>query len=501
MEVAKPRTRLRLWFFYFLFILTMSTGLSLITPYYGGADEPAHFVYLYTVLDGNIPMNSDSPNVPEWLNEANPDCWKDIEHENQPATCSGEVSDSDNADIPLLTTAANYPPLYYLLVGWPIKFLSGDTALRTIRFLSSILFAAFAALGLSFLRTNTTRYRSDILAFLLITPSTYALAGFVQPQALEIGAAIALAGILLPLSHTPEEVRLRLTWAIPITFLLVASRTTGMWWALMICVLVLISLKRNDILALIKKPILWIFVATSALWCSLSLWWMLGTKDWYDLRASATTAHTCDITSCILPSALRPSQFAAATAVTGWNDTLAPRILIMLYWIVVAVVIALAAKSNTRKTVIATLFLIVLYLLSSIIMSISWVDIYGSPIWQARYALPIILAYFLYIADIIGQSSRVSPRLFRWLTRLSSFVLALLFAGLALRATLRFWSGIGNGVDMLHGPAYAPLHAQIGLALCILACLALCLALWYGTRPSLCERTVSDSSDASSRCA
>lgn len=476
-NLVNNRARLRLWFVYFLFISTMSAGLSLITPHYGGPDEPAHTTYLYTVIHGNIPMNSDVQELPAWLDEGKADCWA-LKYD-QAATCSGSVDDSHAGLTGISTSAANYPPLYYLLVGLPIKFLTGTTALRAIRFLSSLLFAALAALGLSFLRTNNTQYRSDIFAFLLITPSAYALAGFIQPQALEIGAAIALAGILLPIAHVPEEADTRLKWAIPITFLLVLSRTTGMWWAFMICVLVFITLTKKDMLVLVKKRMLWIFVATSAVWCSLSLWWTLGTKDWYDLRSATATPHSCDIFSCIIPNALRPGQFAAVTAVTGWNDTRPPILFLLLFWVVIVVFVAFAFRTNKRKTFVTTLFLVVLYIVSSVVMSVSWVDIWGGPIWQGRYALPIILAYLIFVADTVSRSSLVSSQLSTLLVRASSVILALLFMSFALSATVRFWSGLGNGVSMLQGPFYAPLFAQVGLVLCILACIALCVIAWH----------------------
>ncbi|MBR5951351.1 MAG: DUF2142 domain-containing protein, partial [Actinomycetaceae bacterium] len=224
----KSRPRLRLWFLYFFLIFTISAGLSLITPHYGGVDEKMHFIYLYNVLDGDIPMESPIEAVPSWILEADSACWAFNGH--QSARCAGEVDASHVSPAATATSAANYPPLYYLLVGWPIKFFSGTAALRAARILSSVLFAALAALGLAFVRTKNTRFRMDLLALVTITPAAYAFSGFVQPQAMEIGAAIALIGLLLPLRFVPEEARLRLVWAIPITFLLVASRPTGMWW-------------------------------------------------------------------------------------------------------------------------------------------------------------------------------------------------------------------------------------------------------------------------------
>lgn len=475
-------SRLRLWFVYFLFISTMSIGLSLITPHYGGPDEKAHFVYLYNLFNGSIPMDSDVQDVPEWILDADAACW--AFNTNQSAHCAGKVDTSDTSPTKHSTPAVNYPPLYYLLVGWPIKFLSGTTALRAIRFLSSILFSTLAALGLSFLGSHNTRRRTNLLALIMISPSVYVLSGFVQPQALEIGSAIALAGILLPLAYTPEESKYRLKWAIPITFLLVASRTTGMWWALMICILVLISLKRSDIVALIKKPILWIFVTTSALWCSLSLWWTLGTKDWYEFHANRVTLHSCDVFECILPNALESYQFRFMTAVSGHLDAWPPDTYIHLYWMTIAVIVFISLLVDMKKTLIVTFCVDFIYLVSAVILSISWVDIYGGPIWQGRYALPLVVPYLIAITNIIYQSQKIKPPLYRWLNRISSIVLSLLFLTLALGATQRFWSGTGSGIDLLHGPFYAPLHAQIGLALCILASLALCGGLWYATRPT-----------------
>ncbi|MBR5951138.1 MAG: hypothetical protein IKZ87_06875, partial [Actinomycetaceae bacterium] len=205
--------------------------------------------------------------------------------------------------------------------------------------------------------------------------------------------------------------------------------------------------------------------------------------DWYDFRSSNHVfPHVCGVFDCILPSAVDESHFHFMTAVSGWLDAWPPKFYIYLYWIAVIIIFVFSLFISTKKTVIVTLFVDIVYLVSSVALSISLVDIYGGPIWQGRYALPFVIPYLIVLVSIISQSKKIPAAHYRWLTRISSLILSLLFFFFALNITLRFWSGIENGIDIWHGPLHAPMHAKIGLLLVTVASVALVAGIWYVTR-------------------
>ncbi|MBR5950368.1 MAG: hypothetical protein IKZ87_02935, partial [Actinomycetaceae bacterium] len=205
--------------------------------------------------------------------------------------------------------------------------------------------------------------------------------------------------------------------------------------------------------------------------------------DWYDFRSSNHVfPHVCGVFDCILPSAVDESHFHFMTAVSGWLDAWPPFFYIYLYWGAVAVIVLFALFIDVKKTLLVTLFVDIVYVVSSVVLTISWVDIFGGSIWQGRYALPFVIPYLIVIVSVISQSQRISPTLYRWLTRIASFILSLLFFFFALNITLRFWSGYDNGIDIWHGPLYAPMHAKIGLLLVTVASAALVAGIWYATR-------------------
>ncbi|MDK7229743.1 hypothetical protein QP444_10760, partial [Winkia sp. UMB1185] len=75
-----------------------------------------------------------------------------------------------------------------------------------IRVLSSGLFAGLAALGFSSLYAGLRSAALPYLTIGLLAPGFYSLSGFSNPQSMEIGAALALTGFLLPLlNHGPAR--------------------------------------------------------------------------------------------------------------------------------------------------------------------------------------------------------------------------------------------------------------------------------------------------------
>ena len=108
-----------------------------------------------------------------------------------PASCAPSIG-SDTTLAPATTEAGAYPPLYYLLVGWPSRLLAPQPAIYAMRMIGALLAAALLASGLAS-ATQIGRRRLVVTgAALALTPMALYLAGVVNPNGLEIAGAFCL---------------------------------------------------------------------------------------------------------------------------------------------------------------------------------------------------------------------------------------------------------------------------------------------------------------------
>ncbi len=386
--------------------------------------------------------------------------------------------------------------------------MAGPWALRWVRLVSSLLFSLLAAFGVAFLQGEKTPWGGP-LALATITPTTLAFAGLVQPQSLEVGASIALAGLVMPLAVYKDEIRLRLLLGIPVAGLLILSRTTGPWWALTICLLALAIYPRSFFPAFFRSPSLWRFVGCAAFFCIVSLGWGFATNDWYEFHSVRATEGACGIFACILPQGTNWVRLVEATAIAGWLNPVGALHRLYLYWAFLAVLFLSACLSQPLKAFLGLAFAAAAYVLSVVLLSVSWVDAYGAPIWQGRYALPLFTGLFIALATISGtgiESGRRLPRaLPQWVGRFGAAAQGILILDLALVAAVRFWIGLSQGYYSLLLAADTPLASRVGLIAVFAGVAGLAFIAWHRPRPQSAgieeqptQTTTPDSTDQTS---
>ena len=204
-----------MWWVSFVIFAALAGLWSLSTPLGAGPDEPAHIVKAVAVAHGNfdstvvvvhpapgysVPRTTlDVPRAYAALDTAR-GCY--ILRPEVPASCAPPF-DTDTRVTPAITEAGAYPPLYYLLVGWPSRILSPRPAIFAMRMIGALASAALLASGLVSALSFTMRRRRAHLAVtgaaLAVTPMALYLAGVVNPNGLEIAAAFCLWLALLDL--------------------------------------------------------------------------------------------------------------------------------------------------------------------------------------------------------------------------------------------------------------------------------------------------------------
>ncbi|GAA3449353.1 DUF2142 domain-containing protein [Dactylosporangium matsuzakiense] len=181
------------------FLLGAAWALAL--PVNGTYDEKQHLVRAYAVWTGQwLPherardasgIETNAFTGPRSLLPENADCtWidKPVYH---PASCL--VTTGDRTDTAVPSAAARYSPVYYLLAGLPLRISPDGTGLIWARLLSAALSAALLAAAVAIAPGRLER-----LAIVLVTtPMAANLAGAINPNGLEISAAVLLFVALL----------------------------------------------------------------------------------------------------------------------------------------------------------------------------------------------------------------------------------------------------------------------------------------------------------------
>src|SRR6185437_5334561 len=162
----------------------------------GTYDEKQHLVRAYAVWTGqfiphqHLADGTDAIDGPRSLLPANPDCtWRPKPP--KPASCQQPVTDHSHTLVP--TTAGRYSPVYYLLVGLPLRLSPDGTGLIWARLLSALVGAVFLAAA-----TALARKRLLVAAVVLVsTPLAMNLNGAINPNGLEISSGVLLFVALL----------------------------------------------------------------------------------------------------------------------------------------------------------------------------------------------------------------------------------------------------------------------------------------------------------------
>ncbi|WP_432833320.1 DUF2142 domain-containing protein [Dactylosporangium sp. CA-092794] len=174
----------------------LGTAWALALPVNGTYDEKQHLVRAYAVWTGQwLPHEhaADASGIttnafrgPRSLLPENADCtWID-KPAYRPASCLITNGDRTNTLVP--SAAARYSPVYYALVGLPLRISPDGTGLIWARLLSAALSALVLAAAVAIAPGRLER-----LAVLLVTtPMAADLAGSINPNGLEISAAVLL---------------------------------------------------------------------------------------------------------------------------------------------------------------------------------------------------------------------------------------------------------------------------------------------------------------------
>jgi len=471
---------------------------SLSIPLMAAPDEPSHVVYAAAVArgewsgtlgaapsDGSAPGAATTVELPSDYAAAIllPNCF--AFHPDAPASCQQALPAPNGGSVAVKTFAGQYPPLYYLAVGWPSRFLSAGPSTVAMRLLSALISAALLTWGLFRLRT-TTLARPWIWGTLAaVTPMTLFLGATVNPQALEISSAFAFwaACLALARSDDPSGPRGAVAQAAVTGALLVNARTSGPVWALTIMVVALVIAPQGRL---------------RLLWRLRAMRWALGAAVVSGLLAAAwLITHGAVVSGDHqYPGYSRPLTVAHVVLLNsyaylrqmigdyGWLDAPSPT-LTLVVWIglLAALIIAAFVVGRSRRARAALLLSIVAVVAMPVVLQIPTAVDTGI-IWQGRYTLPLAVGVPMVAAIVLSTKPRTlhvpGRRLMPWLVvaaaagHVAAFWWAMRRYSVGLTGPLVSWS-----------PAWSPFLGYLGTVSLYAALVIVTLAAArYALRPT-----------------
>ena len=409
----RARLRAHAWWATFVLFGALTGTWALTAPLFSGPDEPAHVIKASGVVRGQF-VGRAGPvptigvmRVPRGIASANdvPGCF--AFKSNVSAACAPEIENSYSISR-APTPASLYPPLYYLLVGWPSLIAPSAIAVYLMRLVSAALCSALIASAVASAK-SFRRPRPMLLAVAIATtPMVVFLSGVVNPSALEITSAICfwVSGLLL-VSEPETRGSRRVVARTGIAGALLAS--TRFFSPLFLGLILLM------IAASASRPVLKELVRSRRvrLWGGAVVTSALLTLVWAAVMGGAQQVGTQPPGEQGLGTILRgvlgrqDFNFRQMIGFFGWLDTPAPSLTYHLWGLLLGalLIMALVCARGRLKWVLITTALVTMT--GPVLIESVYFPKQGY-FWQGRYTMPLAVGVVILAGFAVARESGVA---------------------------------------------------------------------------------------------
>lgn len=471
------RAERRTWWWSFALIGVAFLAWSLATPTLGGPDESQHAIRAAAMARGQWtgePVRifgwHSRFRVPEdYARFREAACFQlPTRPELRTPACAPDLDGSGRLVDVTTYEFRGFPP-YYALVGWPTLGLPDGTGMNAMRLIHA---AACAALVASALCTAMRRSDQRLLVTGVIaatTPMVWYLAGVLNPNGLEIAAALSLwvAALALACGSTETDAVLVRRAGIALV-VLVSVRSLGPLYAVTAIGMAAWLAGLPRLSGLVRRRDVRIWGGVAATVTALhGLWVVLVAMRYPEERVAIGIADTIDAW---------PQLLKETIGVLGFNDLPIPTAVYAVWGAAAIALVAFGfATASTRGRLVLGATVLVAFVIPTSANAFNVPPIgFG---WQGRYGLPLTIGVVLVAAAV------ADPRRLRGarplLTALGSTLLATqVVAFVATGRRLGVGSPKGwNPFDYLLDPVWSPrvppelllvafCGAVIGIGLC-----------------------------------
>ena len=409
----RPRSRKTFWLAYLAFF-AVSGIWALSNPLMANLDEPSHVTKAAaTVLrapnltEAGANTGIGTVEVPQlYLQLASyPNCF--AFNSEASVSCQQDLH-GDVDELALVETSAmNYNPFYYSLVGWPALLPGGEFTVYLMRLTSALLVSGLLAFAVRLVSTMTHRRWISLALVVTLTPTLVSLLGSVNPQSFEVAGAVLLWVSLLALLRAPDpsQTGSRLLGVVVATVPLANARSLGPLMVVLILMLCVLSAPWRRTLGVFRDRRSWVAIIACALACAASLLWTL-TQDAFP-EGSGTFGYTTRgvvLDTLGLTSAYVQQMFFAI----GWLDVPAPMWTVFLIVSCVALVALTGWSLGTMRDRMVLAFSAIIVFALPIVSHVVQADKIGF-FWQGRYAFPIAIGVVLLAGHAISHREDLIP--------------------------------------------------------------------------------------------
>lgn len=397
----------RLWLVAFLGFFLMAVAWSIAMPYNGAPDEQSHILRAAGVFSDPVPEPTNAAKgtgamqaVPRGLVVAGR-CWEGRYWIS--AACSPGPNGS-HVPVQVGTTAGRYFPLYYLIVGLPLRIWPTMGGVLFARAISAALGAALLASAFV-LVMRFSRYRLGLASLLLsVTPMVMHLCGAINPNGLEAAAAIAMFAAGIPMLSKREPLQPKPGMVVVLILgaaTLVMLRSGGPMWLLLAAAALLLPLRRALLSKYLRNRAMRIAAIVVALSGIVAMVWTTTMRS-AELIVDPPPTHITSMQAFFLESEHWKNYLFEMIGVAGWLDVTCwqPMYYMWLFFAGAIVVFALMFGSRGDRWRISVL-IVGCYCVSTVFIVLR-VNQYGF-VNQGRYMLPMFAGAMLLSATVLEE--------------------------------------------------------------------------------------------------
>lgn len=503
---------MRVWLIAFLLFTTAGILWGFASPLMSVPDEPSHAIYAAAVVRGqlrgpDVVSRADEPGevnsvvtlveVPESYGMLKylPNCYAFRSHVT--ADCAPGVHSSMRPMV-ASTAAGRYPPLYYLLVGWPTLLpMEPTAAIYAMRVVSAGVSAALYATGVlgAYLLGRSAWLALGVA--LASTPMALFLAGSINPSSMEIASAFALWWMGLALLDSQVAVgNPAVVGAATAAAALSASRPLSLLFtALIVATLLALVATPQRLRDLMRNRTVWAAGAVASAVALATLVWIIAT-DAINSFSGAPVPGLTSSEAARISYDLTGDRYEQMIGAFGWLDTPLPDSARLLWsWgLLVVGILALLLGTWRRRTVLVTMAVITVGLPIVAEMRSAHEISFA---WQGRYSLPYAVGIPISSAWAVARGRRlqgavaVVGALLVTTWAAASHVLA--YAGALRRYMVGYPAPLLSFLrDGAWEPPIGSFGGVVGLALAVLGFLLLVIVFRGPVAPSLVRRGTED---------
>ncbi|WP_342024124.1 DUF2142 domain-containing protein [Arthrobacter citreus] len=385
----------------FLILAALSTLWSLASPLMAVPDEPAHAIKAASVVRGELMGESAggqgdraTVQVPGYIADLPAQACHAYDGRIT-ADCAPVVNADDTELTEAETSAGNYNPMYYFMVGWPSLLMSGAPAVYAMRIVSGLIGAAFLAVSLGAAwRLRSPRWPT-VAAMGALTPMVLFLNGSINPNALEIVTAAAVFLNLCVVLENTEALRTVRSNIVLVGIsgaVLANTRSLSLVWLAMAAVVPLIIYGWKPLAAVVRNRLALAMTALIGAGCAAGLLWVLQAESLKSLTGTPIDMDRSDAAQIMLDRTF--DYVSGYIGYLGWLDTPLPMgVYIFWHFVMGALVLMGLAAPRLRDRMAVVLMAAAVIVLppilqAQVIQQLGW-------IWQGRYLLAVVVLLLL----------------------------------------------------------------------------------------------------------